>query len=208
VRDARRLDDIIVATTQAPGDEIVASECDHLNVACFRGSESDVLSRYFLAAQDCKAEAIVRITSDCPLFDGALLDAMLRMFHHANYPEITVDYLSNVQRRTFPRGLDAEIFTFAALSRAHAEALHPYEREHVTPYIYEHPAEFRLRSYENAADLSAHRWTLDTEDDWRFIEKVYTILGAGCSTTDVLKLVESRPDLRRLNAHVEQKTIS
>src|SRR5206468_527310 len=110
------------------------------------------------------------------LFDGRLLDQMLAVFLEANRGDITIDYLSNVQKRTFPRGLDAEIFTSESLACAHREAVKPHEREHVTPFIYEHGGRFRLDSFTGPEDLSAHRWTLDTPEDWRFIEAVYSAL--------------------------------
>lgn len=210
VRTARRLDGVTVATTDAPADEAVADECRRLDVACFRGSEQDVLARYHGAALGSRAEAVVRVTADCPLFDPWLLDGMLAVFHEANQPAITVDYLSNTLARTYPRGLDAEIFTFAALERAHREAKQPYEREHVTPYLYEHPELFRLRSLEGPTDLAHLRWTLDTPEDWQFLEAVYAALarGHGLFTTDaVLKLLKERPELTKLNAHVEQKKL-
>jgi spore coat polysaccharide biosynthesis protein SpsF len=206
-RAAKDLDEVIVATTEEPGDDVVDKECVRLGVPCFRGSEPDVLSRYFGAALSCRAEVVVRITADCPLFDGLLLQEMLVVFHEANRAGTTVDYLSNVQQRTFPRGLDAEVFTFASLSRAHQEAIRPHEREHVTPYIYQHPEWFRLRSFEGAEDLSAHRWTLDTPEDWQFIEAVYAALCPRFTTEDVLKLLKARPELATLNAHVEQKKL-
>lgn len=203
VRRARRVDGVIVATTTELRDDPVIAECEHLNVPSFRGSEQDVLGRYFGAAQASGAEAVVRVTADCPLFDGTVLDEMLAVFSGS-----AADYLSNVQRRTFPRGLDAEIFTFAALSRAHQEATHPHEREHVTPYIYQHPERFRLSSFEGPEDLSAHRWTLDTPDDWRFIQSVYGTLCDNFSTADVLKLLRDQPELARINSHVRQKALS
>jgi spore coat polysaccharide biosynthesis protein SpsF len=195
-------------------------------VSCWRGSEQDVLDRYFGAAQATGAEVIVRVTSDCPLFDGALLDDMLAVFqragglqppsgatNHATERRLEaagtgLDYLSNVQARRFPRGLDAEIFTFAALTRAHLEASRPHEREHVTPYFYQHPELFRLHSFEGREDWSAHRWTLDTPEDWQFVEAVYAALGAAFTTADVLKLLKAQPELARLNAHVEQKRLA
>ena len=179
------------------------AECARLGVGCFRGSEPDVLARYFGAAQARGAEIIVRVTSDCPFFDGALLDEMLARFHATP----GLDYLSNVQERRFPRGLDAEVFTFAALARAHREATQPHEREHVTPYFYQHPERFRLHSFVGTEDWSAHRWTLDTPVDWQFVEAVYAALGANFTTADVLNLLKARPELARLNAHVEQKPL-
>ncbi|MBI4327439.1 MAG: glycosyltransferase family protein [Chloroflexi bacterium] len=210
VQAARRPDGLLVATTEAAGDDVIAAECVRLGIGCFRGSEQDVLARYQGAARASGAEAIVRITADCPLFDGLLLDQMLAVFLEANQAGITVDYLSNVLKRTFPRGLDAEICTSAALERAHREATQLFEREHVTPFLYRHPELFRLRSFEGATDLSAHRWTLDTPEDWEFIEAVYEALPRGeemFSTADVLKLLKEKPELTKINAHVEQKKL-
>jgi spore coat polysaccharide biosynthesis protein SpsF len=203
VKSSRRLDGVMIATTNSPADDAVVAECGKLKVPFFRGSEEDVLARYFGAAQAAGADVIVRVTSDCPLFDGALLDEMLEVFRGAN-----ADYLSNTLKRTFPRGLDAEIFTFAALESAHREAAKPHEREHVTPFFYGHPELFRLRSFEGAVDLSAHRWTLDTAEDWEFVRAIYDALAKGgrmFSTEDVLKLLKERPELTILNTHVEQK---
>ncbi len=203
VHEAKRLDGLCIATTDSPADEPIVSESARLGVSCWRGSEQDVLDRYFGAARASGAEVIVRVTSDCPLFDGALLDEMLAAFHATP----GFDYLSNVQARRFPRGLDAEIFTFTALTRAHREATRQHEREHVTPYFYQHPEVFRLYSFVGKEDWSAHRWTLDTPEDWQFVEAVYAALGARFTTVDVLNLLKARPELAKLNAHVEQKKL-
>jgi spore coat polysaccharide biosynthesis protein SpsF len=210
VRQAGRLQGVMVATTTAPQDEAVVAECRRLGVPVFQGSEQDVLSRYHGAATAVGAEAVVRITADCPLFDGAMLDRMLEIFLAANQPAVTVDYLSNVQHRTFPRGLDAELFTFAGLDRIFREAVKPYEREHVTPYFYQHPELFRLRSFVGEPDHSAYRWTLDTPEDWSMIQAVYAALGMRgemFGTEDILGLLRERPEIARLNAHVEQKKL-
>lgn len=208
---AKRLDAIWVATTDRPADDPVVEECRRLGAPCFRGSEDDVLARYHGAAQAAQARVIVRVTSDCPLFDGVLLDEMLAVFQSANQPQITVDYLSNVLERTYPRGLDAEIFTFAALARARREARQPHEREHVTPYFYQHPELFRLRSFAGNTDWSGHRWTLDTPEDWRFIEAVYAALYSPdrmFTTADVFDLLRRRPELTELNCAVNQKPLA
>lgn len=210
VRACRRLDEVVVATTVEAEDAAIVAECARLGVPSFRGSAEDVLGRYFHAARGVGAETVVRVTSDCPLFDPALLGRMLEEFQRLNEPAVTVDYLSNTLRRTFPRGLDAEIFTFAALQCAFTEANAPHEREHVTPFLYADPERFRLHSFENPTDLSGHRWTLDTLDDWKLIEAVYRALhqpGGIFTTESVLKLLRGLPDLATLNAHVEQKKL-
>ncbi len=206
VKQARLLDGIVVATTIQPDDDAVVAECADLKVPSFRGSEQDVLSRYFQAANEHQAQGIVRVTADCPLFDGMLLSEMLDVFLAANESETKIDYLSNTQRRTFPRGLDAEIFTFEALAQAYGAAVQAHEREHVTPYLYQHPQLFRLHSFEGPKDLSSYRWTLDTPEDWEFVSAVYGALGSAFKTADVLQLLEAHPELAEINSHVEQKS--
>jgi spore coat polysaccharide biosynthesis protein SpsF len=210
VKAAKRLDTIVVATTAAEADQEIVEECRRWNVASFRGSEADVLARYHGAATVIQAETIVRITSDCPLYDPTLLDDMLIAFAAARRQNPPVDYLSNTQRRTYPRGLDTEIFTFAALDRAWHETAQPHEREHVTPYFYQHPERFRLQSYEAAADHSGLRWTLDTPEDWEFVAAIYAALGQTDSlftTSDILRLLEQQPHLGKINAKIEQKKL-
>jgi spore coat polysaccharide biosynthesis protein SpsF len=207
VRSAARLDDVWVATSTDPSDDAVFAEAERLGAPCFRGSLDDVLARYHAAADAARADVIVRVTSDCPLFDGSLLDAMLAEFEAELDQGRRIDYFSNVIVRTFPRGLDAEIFTRAALDRAFREASRPYDREHVTPYFYGHPDRFALRSYEGQSDFSRYRWTLDTPDDWALITKIYQALsprGERFTTGDVLALMERQHELQLLNAHVEQ----
>lgn len=210
VRAAAGVDETVVATTVAPADEAVAAEAVRCGVRVFRGDEDDVLSRYALAAAGAGADVVVRVTSDCPLFDSGLLGAMLGAFHASRVGGRPLDYLSNTVLRTFPRGLDAEIFTRAALERAAREATAPHEREHVTPYLYQHPDRFAVDQYARVPDLSAHRWTLDTPEDWELIRRVVEALGPRgerFSTDAVLDLLRRHPDWVALNAGVEQKPL-
>src|SRR5215813_1256921 len=124
---------VIVATSDLPADDAIVKECARLAVACFRGSESDVLDRYYWAAKANDASAVVRITSDCPLIDPQLVDETIQAFETAQ-----ADYASNVIPRTYPRGLDTEGFTTEGLAWAWLEAREPHQREHVTPFFHEH----------------------------------------------------------------------
>lgn len=208
VRLCPLVDEVIVATTTSAADDVIVGECARLGVRCFRGSEQDVLSRYHAAASQALADVVVRVTADCPLFDPLLLEQMLRQFRDARAAGEPLDYLSNTLERSYPRGLDAEVFTFAALERAHREARLPAEREHVTPYLYRHPERFQIRGVKSERDLSRHRWTLDTPEDWAFISALFEQLGAGrFGTRAVLEFLERRPDLVALNAHVAQKAL-
>ena len=204
------IDEVVVATTELEEDDIIQRESIKFGARTFRGNEKNVLDRYYHAAKDAKADIIVRITSDCPLVDPLVLKDMLEMFLTENASQQGIDYLSNSLERTFPRGLDAEIFSFNALTEAFTNADKTYELEHVTPYIYEHPKKFKLKNFYNITDKSSHRWTLDTIEDYIFLKKIFDILYTGkiFSTEAVFSLLKKQPQLMKINAHIEQKEIT
>lgn len=210
IKKAQGIDEIIIATSTLAPDDLICEEAARLNVVCYRGSEEDVLARYYEAAKLHHADIVVRITSDCPFMDPQLLTAMLKFFHKEKLTNKKIDYLSNCINRTFPRGLDIEIFTFIALEKAYLEATLTYEREHVTPYILHHTTLFNLQNYLNQQDFSTYRWTLDTEEDWQFMTAVYQKL---CrekdffTTQELLTLLEQEPWLVEINQKVKQKEI-
>ncbi len=197
-------DEVVVATTTEPRDEIIVRECAALGVAVFRGSEDDVLDRYYQAARAHSAEAVVRVTSDCPLLDPEVTDQVIRVFLEGD-----CDYASSGLVRTYPRGLDTEAFSFAALEAAWREATEAAHRAHVTPYIYLTTGRFRLREVTCEADYSRYRWTVDMPEDLAFVRAVYDRLGrdGDFSWREVLALVEREPELVTINAHVEQKRL-
>ena len=201
---SRQIARIIVATTTAPGDEVIVAECDRLQALCFRGAEQDVLDRYYQAARANAADAVVRVTSDCPLIDPELVDETVEVFRDEH-----ADYASNVFPRTYPRGLDAEVFSFDALDRAWREAREAHQREHVTPYLYEHPQIFKLASLSGAADYSRYRWTLDTREDLELLRAIYSRFDGrdDFSWQEVLCLMEREPELADLNSQVLQKSV-
>jgi spore coat polysaccharide biosynthesis protein SpsF len=199
------VDEVVVATTTSGRDDAIVAESRRAGAATYRGSEDDVLARYVGAARQAGAEIIIRITSDCPLLDPELIGAMLARF--ASEP---ADYLSNTVQRTFPRGLDAEILGMGALERAGHEAEAAHEREHVTPYIWQHPDEFRVLQHTGTPDRSSLRWTLDTVEDWDFLNALFGRLarfGLQPTTHGVLEALRLDPGLLRINAHVEQKSL-
>ncbi len=202
LRQAALVDEIVVATTSSAADDVIVRECEWLDVVAFRGSENDVLDRYYRAASGRGAEAIVRITSDCPLIDPELVNETIRLFRDADG-----DYASNVFPRTYPRGLDTEVFSAPALERAWREADEPYQREHVTPYFYEHPERFRLLSLRGQTDYSHYRWTLDTAEDLDLLRAIYARLGKreDFSWREAIEVIKREPDLAELNSHVLQK---
>ena len=202
---ARMLDEVVVATTDSPADDAIVAECAQLGVPVFRGSEEDVLDRYHRAAEAYDAETVVRITSDCPLIDPEVVDLVVQAFR-----DTAPDYAGNALERWFPRGLDCEAMSSAALMTAWRDARQPYERTHVTPYIYQHPELFRLASVRAPSNHGALRWTVDTVEDLEFVRAVY----AGIQTTDaisyhdVLDLLQVQPKLAEINQGVRQKRLS
>jgi spore coat polysaccharide biosynthesis protein SpsF len=200
----------VVATTEAAADDAVVQDALRHGAKVTRGSADDVLARYFFAATEHGADPVVRVTADCPLFDPDVLDGMLQRWRRVRAGGRRLDYLSNTVARSFPRGLDAEIFTYAALEKAHRGATLPHQREHVTPYLWENPQDFAIEQFTSAQDMSRFRLTLDTPEDWQLIESIFEQLGSGgrrFGTGDVLALMQAQPELAAINAHVEQKKV-
>ena len=201
---AAGLAEVIVATTDEPADDAVATLAALRGWRCVRGSRDDVLSRYIKAAETTIADAFVRITADCPLADPAVIDAHLAAF--AAPP--AVDYASNtLPPRSFPRGLDVEVIGSEALHAAGRDDDAPASREHVTPFIYRHPERFRLRPVRHADDLSAYRVTVDTSEDLALVREIYRHFGGrdDFSWLDAVAVLRARPEWVELNRHVAQR---
>jgi spore coat polysaccharide biosynthesis protein SpsF len=171
IRRSHRIDHLIVATSVEANDDEVAALCREVGVDCFRGSLADVLGRYYLALQPFGRSVGVRLTADCPLTDPAVIDATIDWHVRGGF-----DYTTNALDRTFPVGLDVEVFQVACLEEAHREARSPYEREHVTPFMYARPERYQIGQYRNHQDLSHLRWTVDTAEDYAFVASVYAAL--------------------------------
>ena len=170
LRRSRRIDELVVATSVDASDDPLAEVCEGLGVTVFRGDLQDVLSR-FCQVLDARpqAEAMVRLTADCPLTDWTLIDALIE--HHLAED---ADYSStNLPERTYPHGLDAEVVRPAALLRAGREAADPFEREHVMPFLYRRPDEHRLVGLPRSPSLAHLRWTVDYPADLAFVRRVY-----------------------------------
>ncbi len=198
---------IVIATTTEPEDDVVENYCVENNFPYYRGSSENVLSRYYETAKVFGAEIIIRITSDCPLIDPEIIDKMLEQFLSE---KSKIDYMSNVFPRMFPRGLDTEIFTCDALEISFNNAVNQNDLEHVTPYIYQHPEKFKIKNFANDKDLSFHRWTIDTTEDYELIKSIYNKLyesGKIFLLNDILKLFDEHPELIKINQNVKQKNL-
>ncbi|WP_201981846.1 cytidylyltransferase domain-containing protein [Hymenobacter rubidus] len=199
---------IYLATTTEPADDMLAAYAETNGLPYHRGSEADVLARYYETAQKFDLDVIVRVTSDCPLVDGPLIGAAVARYLEEGNPMV---YRSNSIVRTFPRGLDFEIFSMKMLAEAYANATLPYEREHVTPYIKTNlPAAGRVIYRDEVwpgGDFSRFRITLDTAEDYEVLRRLIEEHHAQeLHVADLLALLEAHPEIMALNAHIEQKT--
>lgn len=207
VKQSKLIDEMIIATTTDERDSMIEYEARRCGVKVFRGSEEDVLARYYYTAKANKLDVVVRITSDCPLIDSTVLDEIIDFYQKNNY-DIVSNAGSDLSNRTYPRGLDTEIFSFNLLENAFNHAKEKYQREHVTPFIYENST--NVFYYKNSVDYSKYRWTLDTDEDFELISEVYKHLYHGAHDfylSDIVKLFENMPELYDINEHVEQKKI-
>ena len=199
LRRVKRAERIVVATTDQPADDAVERFCQKEKIACVRGSEHDVLARYHLAIERFPADVVVRITADCPLIDPAIVDEAIAAYEP--------DYVSNMLEITYPYGMAVEVFSAQALREAHREAKDPAEREHVTPFIWRRPQRYRLKSLTMTPNLSHHRWTVDTPEDFELVSRLLKTLKPHFTLQDVLAVLDEHPDWCAINAHVEQKAL-
>lgn len=196
VREAKNVDKVILATTNTNNDDAIEQCCIENNISCFRGSENDVLDRYFKAAQWVgvkEGDYVVRVTADCPFIDAEVIDIVVEAALKSK-----CDYVSNTINPTFPDGLDVEVFTFKALKVAWESARLLSEREHVTPFLYNHTEMFQTLNVECESDYSNLRWTLDEKEDFEVINKVYEELYREdrlFNMEDVLLLYKNRPEI-------------
>jgi spore coat polysaccharide biosynthesis protein SpsF len=206
VRATSGVEAVAVATSLDPGNDPIRALCEDVGVRVFSGSEEDVLDRYYRAAQELGADPVVRVTSDCPLFDPGVNERMLEMFAEGNYEHVAVATGGGAEAAGvmgYPTGLGGECFTFAALERAWREATEQSDREHVTPYIWRRREEFRCGWLAAPHDWHMLRLTVDEPEDYQLVQAIYDGLyeeGAPPFTFDrVLEFLDAHPGLRELN---------
>ncbi len=249
-RQTHLVDQVVVATTTDISDGVLDQYCQGLGVPCYRGSSMDVLDRFYQAACQFSADAIIRLTADCPLLDPQVLDLTMLTFlgqptpidmaakaqitNASSLRDLPLDFCTNrlppPWQRTVPIGLDVEICSFSALERAWHEALEPYQREHVMPFLYEGlafdpdsraaesewssthsttPRGFRVAVLNHYPDYGSLRWTVDTQEDLSFVRQVYDRFKGQeiFDWHDVLALLEKEPQLASINAGVKHKSV-
>ena len=217
------VEETLVATTTEAADDQIAEYCDFSGIPFTRGSQFDVLDRYYQAAKEAKADVVVRITADCPAIDPALIDSVVQAVTEEHF-DFACNRLPPPWGRTFPIGLDTEVVSFRNLERAWREATKPQEREHVMPFFYEDARltrvsrqletgvserGFKIALLHNTTDFGEYRWTVDTAEDLEFIRQVFSRFDGrdDFSWREILDLVQHEPALMEINAGVKHKTL-
>jgi spore coat polysaccharide biosynthesis protein SpsF len=197
--------EVVVATSESAQDDSIAAICERNGISLWRGSEQDVLDRYYQAAVEYKADAVLRITSDCPLIDPEVCSRLVAAFKSSN-----ADYASNNNPPSFPHGLDAEVMTFNALKKAHEKSGKSHQREHVTYYMIENPKEFETVFISCDQNLSHLRVTVDQLEDLNLVRQIVDRLGPDLKLQDIQKLACDEPELFKQNlnaAHIYHEKV-
>jgi len=198
VRRSQRIDTLLVATGDLPANDPVCEVAQSKGIECFRGDEDDVLDRFYRAVAPHEPDVCIRLTGDNPIVDGAFIDQTLS--HSGGH-----DYADTSISKTFPLGMSVEVFTFAALEIAWRETTGPW-REHVTPFIHQHPDRFRLLHLRDDVDRHELRLTVDTAEDLAYVRQLFETAG-DAPWHELVRLAEAHPEWQELNRHVEQRTI-
>ena len=195
LKESELCNKLVVATTCLKEDDKIVDFVKKIGITFFRGSTEDCLDRYYECAKKFGFSTIVRITCDNPLIDPTLVDDAIKLFNSEKY-----DYVTNCRERTFPQGTEIEIFSFSALEKAWKEAKKISEREHVTPYFYNNPDQFKIFNIRNNENLSHLRWTIDRKEDLEFVKKIVSkIKKSPILMSDILKLLKMEPELININ---------
>ncbi len=196
--------DCIVATTVEPSDDPIRKLCKKIGVQCFSGHQTDLLDRHYNAAREMRADVIVKIPSDCPLIDPAVIERVIRFYNRSIHH---YDYVSNLHPASYPDGNDVEVMTKESLETAWIYAKKNYEREHTTPFLWENANRFKIGNihWESGLNLSmSHRWTIDYPEDYTFVKTVYEELWnnfhPNFSLYQILGLLEMKPEIHSINA--------
>lgn len=195
---AKELDKIVIATTKNDEDKVILAFAKEEGLEAYAGSELDIVDRMYQTAKKFGADAIVRITGDCPLVDPKLVDEIVGIFRE----DPSLDYISNIYPPTYPDGLDVELITFKTLEYLWHNVKDEFLREWMAGFIIKNPDKFNIFNKENKEDLSLLRWTLDYEEDFIFLSKVFQELSPNSEMfymDDVLNLLRKKPELMEIN---------
>ncbi len=202
---SKKIDEVLLATTTNKNDDSLEAWATGNNIKVYRGSENNVLERYYEAAKKHHADIIVRITADDPFKDPTIIDAVIDLILNEQ-----LDFAYNNNPPSFPEGLDTEVFTFQVLELAHQNARDDFEREHVTQYFYRNPGLFKHKNFACKENISHLRWTLDTPTDYAMAQEVYEHLykeGSIFLMNDILQLLKEYPSIASMNMDVKRSAM-
>lgn len=205
VKAAKKVDEVVVATTTNKADQKIVNFCKKNNINFFEGSEKDVLDRFYQTAKKYAADIVIRVTADCPLIDPFIIDKAISKFQKGHFDHLGVATgagVANQKIKKFPDGLDCEVFSFEVLEKAAKNAKDPNEREHVTMYTWKRPELFKIGALYSKKDYSSYRFTVDYPKDLKFVKEIYQKLFRMDSVfkmEEVIKLVEKNPELLKIN---------
>jgi len=195
LQSAKLLDKIVVATTDLPEDDLIVEYVKKLGLDYFRGSSENVLDRYYNCAKKYSFTTIVRIPADKPLIDPEIVDNVVEEYNSNSY-----DYVNNFLVSTFPSGSEVEVFSFDALEKAWKEATSSFDKEHVTPYLYNNENKFKIHNLKMDKNLSHLRWALDWPEDLELIRIIISkIKKRPILLKDILELMSKEPELQKIN---------
>lgn len=205
LRPSKKINKIILATTTNSKDDILEKWALLNNIDCYRGLENDVLDRFYQAAKVFKVDVVVRVTADDPFKDVSIIDEVINLFEDEN-----LDFAYNNKPPTFPEGLDVEVFSFKSLEMAWVNAKDAFSREHVTPYLFNNPSEFKQKCLSYKIDISYLRWTIDTKTDLDMVNIIYNSLFNNnkiFSMHDILDFLEKNPEISSINSGIERSAM-
>lgn len=204
---SKEIDEIILAIPDTKENDVLEQFAKQQKIKYFKGSENDVLSRYHQAAEKFACEVVVRVCADRVAIDPEITDLVIKKHLIGD-----ADYTSNTLKPTFPAGQEVEVFNINVLQRAESEGTQPYQREHVTPYIYLHPEIFNLQNIEAEGGLRRPeiRLTVDTKEDFELVSQIYKHLYRSQNVFDtkaIINLLDKYPELKKINSNIKQKSL-
>lgn len=205
LKPSKEINQIVVATTNSSNDNCIQDWCEKFNIDFYRGSEQNVLKRYFETAKKFKADIIIRVTADDPFKDYRIIDKAVTILK-----EEKIDFVCNNSPVSFPEGLDVEVLTMDALSQSYHKSTLDFEKEHVTQFIHKNKNKFKTFNIKNDIDLSSHRWTIDTEEDYLFAKEIYSNLfkpNKFFLPEDIYQLLKKMPELLDINREVKKSDL-